>query len=73
MANSPAPMSSVPGMPCPKCGNRLVFTMDQMLGSKPLVCAVCGLQLTLDRAASRASLDALQELDRRLRDIGGKE
>lgn len=73
MANSPASMSSVPGMACPQCGNRLVATMDQILASNPLICGSCGLQLTVDCEASRPALEALRELDRRLREIGGKQ
>ena len=73
MANSPAPLSSVPGMPCPTCGFRLVITMDQLLASTPLVCPGCGLQFTVNREESGAALEALRDLDRRLREIGAKE
>ena len=57
--------ASVPGMPCPDCGARIVVTMEQILSGAKIACG-CGLVLTVDAERSRDTIRDLFELRRRL-------
>jgi transcription initiation factor IIE alpha subunit len=51
-----------PGLTCPQCRFRMQFTIQELLYSQRFTCPGCGLVLTMNRAESRESLDALQQL-----------
>jgi hypothetical protein len=68
--SSSASDSRVPGMACPGCGTRIVVTMDQLLSGISIVCPGCSGLFTVDREASRQALQALSDLNQRLRDSG---
>jgi hypothetical protein len=57
-------------MTCPGCRKRIAVTLTQLLEGSSPVCGGCGLKLQLDRSVSQRALAALQEFDRRLRQIG---
>jgi hypothetical protein len=60
----------VPGLPCPGCGRRIVFTMERLLAGAGLACA-CGLVLRVDAERSKETLDDLRQLDSRLGQLRG--
>jgi hypothetical protein len=57
--------ASLPGIPCPDCGARLVASIEQLLGAGRLACS-CGLVLHVDTERSRETLHDLGELQRKL-------
>jgi hypothetical protein len=60
--------STVPGMPCPDCGARIVATMQQLLAGS-ISCPACHLVLKVDAAQSRETLDELRKLNARLQSL----
>ena len=62
-AGSPSAGSQQPaGLPCPKCGKLIEFRIEDLLRRSFFRCKNCGLELTLNRAQSRESLEALGKL-----------
>ncbi len=51
-----------PGLTCPECGFFMEFSIVSLLQNTEHVCPGCGLVLSLDRASSGASLQALSQL-----------
>ena len=60
----------IPGMPCPDCGERIIVTMEQLLGCGEIICA-CGLILRVDTERSEDTLRGLRGLQQRLSQIRG--
>jgi len=52
-----------PGIPCPKCGNLIPTSIQQILYSKNLFCPVCGLSINIDKRKSDKALKALAKVD----------
>lgn len=50
------------GLPCPQCGKFIEMRIEDLLRRSFFRCKQCGLELTLNRAQSRDSLDALDKL-----------
>jgi hypothetical protein len=63
--------SGVPGLPCPGCGRRIVIAMEQLLSMQPIRCA-CGIELHVDAAQSKETLDDLRTLHDRLQNLRGQ-
>jgi hypothetical protein len=59
------PADSLPGIPCPDCGARLVISMQQLLGTGSMACS-CGLVLHVDAERSRETLQDLRKLQQKL-------
>ena len=58
-----------PCLPCPRCSFRIKLTLEQLLFMPDLRCPRCGLALTVDREASRGSLELLQDLHVAMRNL----
>lgn len=54
--------SSVPGLPCPRCGFHIATTLGLLLAARPFFCSACGLRLSLNAEQSQGALEALREL-----------
>ena len=57
------------GVPCPACGRTIEITLQDLLRQTAFRCGACGLQLTLDRGQSRASLDAVIPLQSAINEL----
>lgn len=66
----PVNLTEPPGVPCPRCRSPIRLTIDKLLSGTPVYCSECGLQLTLDAAASAEGLDAVRKLQRTVKDLG---
>lgn len=51
------------GLNCPECQAKIPITMQTLLSGESIVCANCGLELTVDQEQSKASLDELKKLN----------
>jgi uncharacterized paraquat-inducible protein A len=51
------------GFGCPECKFPIEMSIQQLLRSEDVFCPGCGLVLTIDRAASRESMEALNQLN----------
>lgn len=51
-----------PGVKCPECGFFMEFSIVSLLQNTDHVCLGCGLVLSINRSASRESMEALQQL-----------
>ena len=52
-----------PALTCPRCGFRILMTIELLLSGNPIHCQQCALKLTVDQAASETSLGELRKLD----------
>ena len=57
------------GVPCPGCRRTIEVTLQDLLRQTTFRCDGCGLQLTLDRGRSRASLDAVIPLQAAINEL----
>ena len=55
--------------PCPECGFHIRIAIEALLFESVFKCPGCHLELRLDRARSRASLQALQDLEVAMRSV----
>lgn len=61
--NKIAPQLRIPGMPCPRCGNFIPTSINELLSANYLRCPTCQLQLNIDRQNSRKALNALEKVE----------
>ena len=61
--NKIAPQQRIPGMPCPRCGNFIPTSINELLSANYLRCPTCQLQLNIDRQNSRKALNALEKVE----------
>ena len=59
------------GLPCPECGGRIAFSLDDLLVRHAFACRTrgCGTVLRLDQRSSGEAMDVLRELRGRLREV----
>lgn len=67
-APSPGPTRRT-GIDCPQCRYFIEIAIPDILTRTSIQCKKCGLQLTLHRARSQQSLDALLEIERALEQL----
>ena len=53
----------LPGIRCPKCGNFIPTSIQQILFSSCLFCPTCGLKLNIDKRKSDKALKILEKVD----------
>ena len=53
----------IPGMPCPRCGNFIPTSINELLSANYLRCPTCQLQLNIDRHNSQRALNALEKVE----------
>ena len=63
------PQNAAPGFNCPNCDFTIRLGMYEVLVGSEFRCHGCGLTLTLDREASRKSLQLLQDLHVALQNV----
>ena len=51
-----------PGLKCPECDFLIEISIPQLLSQDDFRCPGCGLILSLERASSRESLEALSQI-----------
>ena len=52
----------VGGFSCPVCGGFIPTSMEELVTSSSLVCPVCNLQLTIDKASSQKAMAAMNKV-----------
>lgn len=53
----------IPEIRCPKCGNPIPVSIQQILFSSSLFCPICGLRLNIDKRKSDKALKILAKVD----------
>lgn len=52
----------VSGFNCPVCGNFIPTSLEELMTKSSLVCPICNLELTIDKANSQKALDAMNKV-----------
>jgi DNA-directed RNA polymerase subunit RPC12/RpoP len=61
MANT---QQRVPGLKCPKCGNFIETSIEELISASYLECPHCRLRLTINKQESKKALDILSNVDK---------
>ena len=59
----------MPGMACPRCGNFIPTSIQQILFSNVLFCPTCGLKLNIDKKKHEKTLKILENVDEAMRRV----
>lgn len=62
MMNQKMNKDRVGGFNCPVCGNFIPTSMQELVTSARLVCPVCNLELTIDKAHSQRAMTAMSQV-----------
>lgn len=52
-----------PGIQCPRCGNLIPASIQQVLFANNLLCPTCGLRLNIDKNKSEKALKILAKVE----------
>lgn len=56
-----------PGLNCPKCGQKIAISIEQLISKSEIICPACGLQLNVDGEKSANALGALKTFNEKLK------
>lgn len=59
---SAPPMQKRSGMSCPKCGEFIPISMEEIIVGLSFICPGCGLKLDVDRTVSAKAIRALKKV-----------
>jgi|GEM_PF-4691723 len=68
----PAAEAPKQGLPCPECDTVIPMTIDRLLAGAPTFCYQCGTKFELVRDASAKALDALDKVNRAVKETKKK-
>ncbi|OHD09053.1 MAG: hypothetical protein A2Y34_14585 [Spirochaetes bacterium GWC1_27_15] len=61
------------GLDCPVCGFKIQLTIDMLVKRDSIFCSSCGLKLTMDKEASKETINVLKEFDKEFKNIENKK